>query len=66
MSELSKEDAIHIQNNSIDKEMNIYIDIKRDSEEIESDNEELAEEEDEDYTIPLKEKENNQNSDIEE
>ena len=23
MSELSKEDAIHIQNNSIDKEMNI-------------------------------------------
>ena len=66
MSELSKEDAIHIQNNSIDKEMNINIDIKRDSEEIESDNEELAEEEDEDYTIPLKEKENNQNSDIEE
>ena len=66
MSELSKEDAIHNKNNNIDKEMNIVIDIKNDSEEIDSDNEELPEEEDEDYTISLKEKENTQNSDIEE
>ena len=77
MSELSNEDAIHTQNNTISNDINnknIFLNNKRNIEDIddiiieenksESNIEEL--EEDEDFTISSKENENNINSDIDE